>query len=53
MKFFKKFFFYTDEQVKEKELHGEYSYENGFYFGFSLGVMFTIVIVQIIELIFS
>ena len=56
MNLLKKFFFYSEEQVKERELQGKYSYENGVKFGvkfgFQLGVILTILISKIFNIIF-
>jgi len=52
MNLLKKFFFYSEEQVKERELQGKYSYENGVKFGFQLGVILTILISEIFNIIF-
>jgi hypothetical protein len=51
----KNFFLYTDEEVKENEKNGMYTYENGvnkgMWIGMSLGILIGLLLFEMSDLI--
>lgn len=53
LKIIRKYFFYSDEEVKQREEEGMYTYEDGIIHGLPLGMLLSYVLIHLISFLMS